>query len=449
MLDFALVDYRSAKMPQRRFLNKTVLVAVSILLSQTLCYSPAAFAADGDVRIAGQVVLSILAPENKEPVAARADTIQTKLNNALAAATDRSPASVKIVYYKGIPVITLGGYEVALVDEKNAKAAKTTPALLAQKWANGIKAALANTESVQAYVNQLEGNVAAMPQAAPPVGRVQGGAQTSYVPPLGVEAAPPQMVNQVPAGQPYMPPPQQGYSNPPPNYGYQPPPPMYGQQPMFQGSVVYAPAGLNIPITLNTAISTDVAKPGDLIQATVSSDVPLGNGVIPVGSIVTGQVTDSLPGRFMSRSGLLTVSFNKIQLPNGTQTPITAHLVGDIGKYAEKGQDTVRGEGWGSKFAGVGLRTLAGAGTGAALGTAVGGIAAESGAGAGRGAWSGTAIGAGAGLLEGLVLRKGKNVLLSSGTQMELQLDSPVTLTSNSPPPPMQYTQQPYQGQYR
>jgi hypothetical protein len=83
------------------------------------------------------------------------------------------------------------------------------------------------------------------------------------------------------------------------------------------------------------------------------------------------------------------------------------------------------------------------------LGTAVGAIAAESGSGAGRGAWSGTAIGAGAGLLEGLVLRKGKNVLLSSGTQMQLQLDSPVTLTSNSPLPPTQYTQQPYQGQYQ
>src|SRR5437868_4769663 len=118
--------------PQRRFVNKSVFLALSVLLAQTIAFTPGSFAADGDVRIAGQVVFSILAPENKEPIADRAETIQTKLNNALAAAKDRSPGSVKIVYYKGIPVITLGGYEVALVDEKNAKAAKTTPSLLAQ-----------------------------------------------------------------------------------------------------------------------------------------------------------------------------------------------------------------------------------------------------------------------------------------------------------------------------
>src|SRR5262249_19713774 len=108
------------------------------------------------------------------------------------------------------------------------------------------------------------------------------------------------------------------------------------------------------------------------------------------------------------------------------------------------------------------MRSAIGAGAGAALGTAVGAIAGRgqsnmqyrtsfvpeyngyggmqyapvgyyhqgSGAarGAGRGAWSGAAIGGGVGLADSLLLRKGKNVDIQSGTPIQLQLDAPVQL---------------------
>jgi hypothetical protein len=48
--------------------------------------------------------------------------------------------------------------------------------------------------------------------------------------------------------------------------------------------------------------------------------------------------------------------------------------------------------------------------------------------GAGRGAWSGAAIGGGVGLADSLLLRKGKNVDIHSGTPIQLQLDAPVQL---------------------
>jgi len=68
----------------------------------------------------------------------------------------------------------------------------------------------------------------------------------------------------------------------------------------------------------------------------------------------------------------------------------------------------------------------------AALGTAVGAIA-GGGSGAGKGAWSGAAIGAGLGVADSLILRKGKDVTIPSGTALQLQLDSPVAISGVNP----------------
>jgi hypothetical protein len=127
-----------------------------------------------------------------------------------------------------------------------------------------------------------------------------------------------------------------------------------------------------------------------------------------------------------------------LRTPDGIETPITAHLVGGIGKYMEKGgsdtSDTLRGETAKNKFVSAGLRTAVGAGAGAALGTAVGAIAGGS-KGAGKGAWSGTAIGSGVGLADSLLLRKGKDVTIQSGQSMQLQLDAPVQISGGGGQP--------------
>ena len=85
-----------------------------------------------------------------------------------------------------------------------------------------------------------------------------------------------------------------------------------------------------------------------------------------------------------------------------------------------------------NKVGSVAFRGLLGTGGGAALGTAVGAIA-GGGHGAGMGAWSGAAIGGGLGVADSLLLRKGKDVTIPSGTQMNLQLDAPVSVAGVVP----------------
>jgi hypothetical protein len=203
---------------------------------------------------------------------------------------------------------------------------------------------------------------------------------------------------------------------------------------MQRGRVAYAPAGLVLPVALKTSISTQAASAGDLIEASITDAVNLGDGSIPAGSVLVGQITDAKAGGFMGRSGMLGIKFNRLRTPDGMETPISAHIQGGIGKYADSPNDVIHGETWKNKVGQVALRGALGAGTGAALGTAVGAIA-GSGRGAGRGAWSGTAIGGGLGVVDSLVLRKGRDVTIKGGTPMQVQLDAPVTISGGGTPP--------------
>lgn len=241
------------------------------------------------------------------------------------------------------------------------------------------------------------------------------------------------------------------YEQPPyGSQGYQtaPPYPVYG---MLGGNfesqvnMEYAPAGLMIPISLRTAISTQVAKEGDYIEAKVTQNVPLsGINYIPAGAIVSGEIKEARAGRRLSRSGSLTIDFNQLRLPRtGEQIPIAAHLVGIIGRYKQGEGGEMRGEGWKAKVGQLLLRGGAGAGLGAALGTGLGAIA-GGGYGVGQGAWAGAAIGGGLGGLD-MLLRKGRDVIIPSGTEMKLQLDEPLNIPS--PIQPRQWQQPSYPPQ--
>jgi hypothetical protein len=201
----------------------------------------------------------------------------------------------------------------------------------------------------------------------------------------------------------------------------------------YCGKVAYAPAGLVIPITLSTGISTTVAQAGDPVQARVSQTMQLGGARIPEGSIVRGQITDAAAASRMGHGAHLGIKFTHLTTPDGGSYPLNAHLIGGLEKYHQEGapdSDQFRGETGQTKLKAAGVRGLIGAGSGALLGTAVGGIA-GGGRGAGRGAWSGTAIGAGLGVADSLLLRKGREINLKGGTAMQLQLDSPVSIAAN------------------
>lgn len=223
------------------------------------------------------------------------------------------------------------------------------------------------------------------------------------------------------------------YGNTPDYYSYQQNfcrPPAGWLYPQQQSATL--PSGLTLPISLDTSISTQAAKEGDYIQAHINHNITLGGpNYLPGGTVVTGEVTASKPGRRAERSGLLTIQFNQLRLPNGLLIPIQAHLVGDIGNYKLNGNDTVRGEGLGTKILNFGLRTGLGAGMGTAFGCAIGGIS-QGRYGVGSGAWSGMAIGSGAGALYSLLGRRGRDVLIHAGTQMQLQVDEPVQIPGPS-----------------
>ncbi|MBX9686631.1 MAG: hypothetical protein K2X27_08005 [Candidatus Obscuribacterales bacterium] len=442
-------------MISRAPISKRRLLILALALSQTLVMSPlAVMAADGAIRIAGNTVFENKVASGGMSVGQRAETIQKNLDNALVAAKDRSASAVSIVYVKGVPVITLGGYQVCTVDADNARLAGVTPAVLAQRWADALKKSLSDQSSVNSYVAQLTGAYQAAP--APAIDTSNSGPATNvqYNPPPQAAANYAQQAPQYSPPPQYggadqfnratqYPPQQMGYGQPPQGYGASqqgaygqggyPPQQGYGQP--MRGRVAYAPAGLVMAATLNTSIATQAAQAGDLIQATLSQPIMLGDAQIPTGAVLVGTVTEAKKGGFLGRAGTLGVKFNRLRTPDGVETPITAHIEGGIGKYQDKnGNDQFAGETWKTKVGQGLIRGGIGAGTGAALGTAVGAIA-GGGHGAGTGAWSGTAIGAGVGVLDSLVLRKGKDVVIPSGSQVQVQLDAPVSISIGGPSP--------------
>ncbi len=404
-------------MTSKSYSIKRSILAGALLLSQSIALSPlAAMAADNDVHVAGQAIFSVPAAGGLT-ADKRAAAVQQNLDNALVAAKDRGPSSVNITYVKGVPVITLGGYQVVTVDSASAKSTGSSPALLAKKWADSLRESLRDQASIQSYVGQLSGDYFASA-------------------PSTINAPAPQ---QQPAYNPNQQP-QQGYGQSQNTYQAQTPyqqPAPYQQQAPYgqpqggyrQGRITYAPAGLVIPISLSSGIATQVAKAGDLIQASVSQTVMLGDSTIPAGSTIIGTITEAKGGTYLGRAGSLDIKFNRLRTPDGTETPISAHLIGGIGKYTGTGTDdtTIKGETWKTKLGQAAIRGGIGAGTGAALGTAVGAIA-GGGRGVGKGAWSGTALGGTVGVAQSVLLRKGKDVLIPAGTAMQLQLDAPVTV---------------------
>ncbi len=432
--------------------------AVLLSISQTLSFSllPAT-AADNQVRIAGSTVFAIAgqSPANSE----RAEKIQHNIDNSLVASSSHGPDAVKITYVKGLPVISLGGFYVSTVDNATAKAAGTTPTLLAQKWATGMKKALSDKSSTDAYIAQLTGAGASASESSPSTDAYQSNADTvaydynaSAGTTIDATSAPPVAPalstgwQSMAANNSYSPPaasqasyPASNYSQASPAYASYPPASTYQasayqntpyQNTPYQGRVSYMPAGMQIPVTLASSLSSQVAKAGDLVMAKTTENVYLENGMIPANSTLIGQVVDAADGAWLARSGKISIKFNTLRTPSGAETPITAHITGSIGKYDDKGNDTFRGENAGSKVKKTMLATAIGAGSGSALGVAVGAIA-GGGRGVGKGAWSGAAIGAGLGLAQGLLVRKGAEVNLTQGQRFNLQLDAPVTVAMN------------------
>ena len=179
------------------------------------------------------------------------------------------------------------------------------------------------------------------------------------------------------------------------------------------GKVVVAPMGTRLNISLVSSVSSGINRTGDVVSATVSSPIIIGEDiVVPNGSQVLGNVSSVVPAqRFKGgKGGYIAIRFTTIQTPDGKKYPINTSVY------------SVSGDTGGTRLAKGVAKTVIGAGAGAALGTAIGAIA---GGRPGRGAWSGAAIGGGLGAA-GAIVSKGKEATLINGAYLSVKLEQPL-----------------------
>jgi type IV secretion system protein VirB10 len=183
---------------------------------------------------------------------------------------------------------------------------------------------------------------------------------------------------------------------------------------------ILVPVGTHIPLVLHNGVSTRNAKPGDPVYfETVYPILIDGRIVIPAGTYVSGEITESKrPGRVKGR-GEIMLRLTNMVLPNG----YSVNLLATPNDASTGGADTVDKEG---KIIGntskskdartIGETTAGGATIGAISGGANG---------AGIGAGVGAAVG-----LAAVLLTRGPAVNLPRGTSLDVVLDRPISLDS-------------------
>ncbi|MFB3922305.1 MAG: hypothetical protein ACE145_11325 [Terriglobia bacterium] len=191
------------------------------------------------------------------------------------------------------------------------------------------------------------------------------------------------------------------------------------------------PVDTTIPLALKNTLSSRTAFVGMGVYCETIYPITIGNRiVIPVGSYVKGSITQVVrPGRLKGKAQL-GIRFDSLTLPNGTTRPLRAALSSFAGNSNEAfKREESKIEGSGSK--GEDAEKIA---TTATQGAIIGGLSSRSGKGAG--------IGAGGGGLGGLIwvlATRGKEIVLPPGTNLELQLASPINFEPDDVEPTSRY----------
>jgi hypothetical protein len=196
--------------------------------------------------------------------------------------------------------------------------------------------------------------------------------------------------------------------------------------PAAKPAQVLVPVGTRLPLVLHNGVSTRNAHPGDPLYFETLYPVLVGERiVIPAGSYVSGEITETKrPGRIKGR-GEIMLRLTSMILPNGYVVSFLASPTG-----ASTGDDdTVDKEGKikgrGDKAADartVAETTIAGASIGSLGGLAAG----RPGLGAGIGAAAGVAAG-----IAAVLLTRGPELELPRGTTLDISLDRPLYLDSD------------------
>lgn len=209
--------------------------------------------------------------------AQRAVIVQKSLDKALLEALDRSPSAVRVEMINRNPAVTLDRRVIVTADDNSAKRNHMSREALAEKWADSIRACLADSAAIDNYLVMLTGRY--------PV-KAKG---------LGV---------------------------------------------MLKDEVAVLPTGSLLPIDLVTPLSSIDAKFGDRVEAVISHDVPMRtsfDSYLPAGTLAIGVVEEALPfvpNRFGGK-GAFTVNFYELRTPDGKRIPIEAHVYGNLNTWKQ------------------------------------------------------------------------------------------------------------------
>lgn len=196
-------------------------------------------------------------------------------------------------------------------------------------------------------------------------------------------------------------------------------------------------AGTKVPLSLINSVSTKSSQEGDRVYLETAFPV-LANGriVIPVGSWVTGTVTEvKKPGRVKGRAELY-IRFDTLMLPNGVTRDLRSRMDGmDASSTGEldRTEGKVKGEG---KYNAGDVKTVAETtGAGASVGAIAGSVAGHG----LTGLEAGTVAGLAGGLIYVLASR-GPDAIIAKGSTVEMVLDRPIVFHdsdmdfTNAPP---------------
>ena len=118
-----------------------MLRVAALALGACLLAAGGAWAVEGDVSLAGQVILRIRCPAAGYSVAQRVEEIQSRLIEALSL-EDFEPEEVRVRKVGGDVAVYVRSLLVITVDGPTARWNKTTPPKLAAIWARNLRKAL-------------------------------------------------------------------------------------------------------------------------------------------------------------------------------------------------------------------------------------------------------------------------------------------------------------------
>jgi hypothetical protein len=183
-------------------------------------------------------------------------------------------------------------------------------------------------------------------------------------------------------------------------------------------SELIIPEGTEFKLQLHTTINSKISKPGDRVVTTLLDPVSVEDtDVLPKGLRIDGHIGESKAAARRGKGGSLSIIFDTVELPNGEKLAILGSLT-EVFSSANGGNPIVGPEG-----------DLKGRGPSLKKRAAI--AAVPIGAGAAGVAGGATALGAAAaagGVAAAILLPKGQQAALSSGSLIGMRLDRDVTI---------------------